>query len=73
MNLKNFDCIGEPLSTEQMSMIRGGKEESCNVFTTDTMTPNASMTYEFLQDAQKACWADPGCVGIEVSDPCNPS
>lgn len=73
MKFENFDHIGKTLSIEEMRQVKGGKEESCQVFTTDTMTPNASMTYEFAQDAVNACFADPGCVGIDVSDPCNPS
>jgi hypothetical protein len=73
MKIEDFLHIGEELSPDQMRHIKGGvAEPSCNVFTTDTMTPNASATYRFLQDAQVACWADPGCVGIDVSDPCNP-
>lgn len=71
MKVQTFDQLGETLSIQDMKQIKGGVAESCNVFTTDTMTPNASMTYEFYQDAVNACMYDPGCVGIDVTNTCN--
>jgi hypothetical protein len=71
MNFKNFDQIGEMLSIPDMKQIKGGVAPAgCNVFTTDTMTPNASMTYSTWQGAASACFADPGCVGVDVTSTC---
>jgi hypothetical protein len=71
MNQQTFAPFGTPLSRTEMKQIKGGTlPVGCNVFTTDTMTPNASMTYMTLGAAQSACWSDPGCVGIDVTNTC---